>query len=511
MSSVTSSFTSMSNFLRRVILTAGLTVLLGQSAMAVTMRVGINDDPDQIDPALSRSYSARLVLTTMCGKLFDITPDLKIIPQLATGFEWSDNDKVLTIKLRPGLKFDDGEPLDAEAVKYNFERNINLPGSLRKIELLAVTSVEAVDPVTVKVNLKEPQAPLPSMLTDRAGMMISPKAAKTLGENFGSAPSCAGPFKFVSRAAQGRIILEKSPSYFDAANVFIDRVEMLAVTDTTIRLANLQSGQFDLIERVSPTDIDQIKKDSRLKLATAPDLGYGSLTFNVNNGPRSATFKDPRLREAVDLAIDRVALAKVAFNDAFIPGSQFIGPLSYYYRKDAGVQKRDVERAKQLLKEAGQPNFSFKLSTRPDRDFQVPAQVIQSMLKDAGINMEIDTQENVTMMSNGVKGNLEASMSFWSGRIDPDGNIASFVHSQGSLNTHKYTNPEMDRLVDQGRQMNDPAARKAIYDKVGELFNKERPLLVLWHRQIFIAHTTKVTGFNTYPDGLVRLVGVKMQ
>jgi peptide/nickel transport system substrate-binding protein len=179
--------------------------------------------------------------------------------------------------------------MDAEAVKYNFERNLTLQGSLRKTELISVKSVEAVDPVTVKVNLKEPQAPLPSILTDRAGMMISPKVGKELGDKFGNGPVCAGPFKFVSRVAQARIIFEKNPTYWDAANVHIDRVEFTPVNDSTVRLANLQSGQFDLIERVSPTDVAQIKADTKLKLTSAPDIGYSSSSSMSPTG-RAARF-----------------------------------------------------------------------------------------------------------------------------------------------------------------------------------------------------------------------------
>jgi peptide/nickel transport system substrate-binding protein len=496
--------------LRRVFLGACLSILFANAAVAQTMKVGLNDDPDQLDPALSRAFSARLVLSTFCGKLFDITPDLRVVPQLATGFEWTNDNKTMVIKLRPGLKFDDGEPLDAEAVKYNFDRNINLPGSLRKSELLGVTTVDAVDPVTVHVNLKEPQAPLPSVLADRAGMMISPKAGKALGQNFGSGPSCAGPFKFVSRVAQSRIIFEKNPNYFEADKVSIQRVEFTPVIDTTVRLANLQSGQFDLIERVSPTDIEQIKKDSRLKLTVAPDLGFSYLQININNGPRGKLLADPRLREAIDLSIDREALVKVAFQNTFIAGNQFVGPASYYFMKDVPVPKRDVNRAKALLKEAGVPNLSFKLITRPDRDFQVPAQIIQAMLKESGIDMIVDTQENVTGLNNGAKGDFDALFSFWSGRVDPDGNIGHYAHCEGSANSSKYCDPDMDKLLIQARQKVDPAERKVFYDQIGRKFIKDRPIISLWYRQLFIAHTAKVQGFVAYPDGLVRLVGVKM-
>lgn len=496
---------------RKLFTWASLVLLVSTAATAAPIRIGINDDPDQLDPALSRSYSARLVLTAFCAKLFDITPDLQVVPSLATGYEWSDDRQALTIKLRPGLKFADGEALDGEAVKYNFERNLSLPGSLRRTELISLKSVEVIDGTTVRLNLKEPQAPLPSILADRAGMMISPKAAKELGEKFGNGPVCAGPFKFVSRVAQSRIIFEKSPSYWDSANVNIDRVEFTPVTDTTVRLANLQSGQFDLIERVSPTDVDQIKRDKKLVLTVAPDIGFGYIQFNMANGPRGQLLADQRLREAIDLAIDRETLVKVAFNNAFIAGNQWVAPASYYYQKNIPVPKRDVAKAKALLKEAGQPNLTFKLITRPDRDYQVPAQVVQAMLAEAGINMIIDTQENATGLNNGAKGDFDALFSVWSGRIDPDGNISLYNVCGAAGNMSRYCNEDLNKLINEARGIVDPAARKALYDKAAAIWLKDRPLLALWYRQLFIAHSTKVKGFVAYPDGLIRLVNVKIQ
>jgi peptide/nickel transport system substrate-binding protein len=499
--------------MRKLTLSTVLAALFACNAAsaATTIKIGVGDDPDQLDPALSRAFVARLVLNTFCGKLFDISPDLQVVPALATGYTWSDDALALTIKLRPNLRFADGEPLDGEAVKYNFERNLTLAGSLRKTELISVKSVDVIDPVTVRVNLKEPQAPLPTILTDRAGMMISPKAGKELGDKFGNGPVCAGPFKFVSRVAQARIIFEKSPTYWDAANVHIDRVEFTPVNDSTVRLANLQSGQFDLIERVSPTDVGQIKADSKLKLTSAPDIGYAYIQLNVGNGPRGKLLADPRLREAIDLSIDREALVKVAFDNAFIPGVQWVAPVSYYYQKDLPLPKRDVAKAKALLKEAGVPNLTFKLITRPDRDWQVPAQVVQAMLSESGINMIIDTQENVTGLNNGAKGDFDALMSFWSGRVDPDGNISLYNICGAAANSSGYCSEPLNKLLNEARQIVDPAARKKLYDEAAAIWRKDRPLLALWYRNIFIAHRATVQGFVPYPDGLVRLVNVKVQ
>src|SRR5262249_1271766 len=150
----------------------------------------------------------RIVFASLCDKLVDISPELEIVPQLATEWRWVDDNKGLVMKLRPGVKFHDGEPFDAVAAKFSIERHLNLPGSNRKAEISAVKSVEIVDNQTIKLTLSAPFAPLLAQLTDRAGMMVSPKAAQS-GTEFGTRPICAGPYKFVERVAQDRIVLER--------------------------------------------------------------------------------------------------------------------------------------------------------------------------------------------------------------------------------------------------------------------------------------------------------------
>src|ERR1700720_4001092 len=204
-----------------------------------TLRVGLAEDPDVLDPSIARTYVGRIVFASLCDKLFDIDEKLNIVPQLALSHETSADGKEMTIKLRPGVKFHDGEALDAEAAKFSIERHMTLPTSFRKSELASVDHVEVVDPLTIKLALKTPFAPLISQLTDRAGMMISPKAVKQEGDKFGQHPVCAGPYKFVERVQQDRIVFEKFADYWNKDNVFIDRVVYLPIVDSTVRLANL--------------------------------------------------------------------------------------------------------------------------------------------------------------------------------------------------------------------------------------------------------------------------------
>ncbi len=182
---------------------------LAASGWAQTVRVGLNEDPDILDPVLSRTYVGRIVFASLCDKLFDVSRDLEIIPQLATGYEFADDNLSMTIDIREGVLFHDGTTLDAEAVKYNLDRAKNFPGSNRASEIEQLESVEVVDGDTVRLTLTQPFAPIIAQLADRAGMMVSPTAAEEAGENFGNAPVCAGPFRFVERVAQDRIVVER--------------------------------------------------------------------------------------------------------------------------------------------------------------------------------------------------------------------------------------------------------------------------------------------------------------
>jgi peptide/nickel transport system substrate-binding protein len=496
---------------RLVTLALAFTLLAaGPAAAQSVLRIGLNDDPDALDPTISRAYVGRLVFAGLCDKLFDVTPDLKIVPQLAVSHEWAPDQKSIVIKLRPGVKFHDGEPLNAEAVKFNIERHINTPGSFRKTEIGQIASVDVINDLTVRFNLSEPLVPLLAALTDRSGMMVSPKAAKAQGDKFGLKPVCAGPYRFVERVAQGKIVLERFPDYWDKGNIFIDRVEFVPITDSTARLASLRSGDLQMIERASPSDLPEIRGDNRLKVSGVPELGYQMIPLNVANGPRSKALADARVRQALDLAIDRDALVKAVFNNEYIPGNQWVSPTNYYYNAKFPVRKRDVAKAKQLLRDAGQPNLTFTLIVPPERDRQEAAQIIQAMLAEAGVTMNLQTQENVTMLTNGRKGDFEAYFTFWSGRPDPDGNVFTQSTCKGAQNDSHYCNADVDALLTKARQVPDPAERKKLYDQATEIMMRDIPRLLLWHRRVFTAYTAKLTGFTPYPDGIIRLRGLKL-
>jgi len=486
--------------------------LAAATGEAQTLRFGLAEDPDVLDPTLARTFVGRIVFAALCDKLVDIDEKLTIVPQLATSWEWSADSKALTMKIRPGVTFHDGEKLDAAAVKFNLERHKNMTGSNRRGELAPVTSVDVVDPMTVRINLSAPFAPLLAQLADRAGMMVSPKAAQAAGDKFGANTVCSGPFRFVERVAQDRIVVERYPNYWNKGEIHFDRITYLPIVDSTVRLANLKSGQLDFIERLAASDVPALKTDSRFKISKITEIGYQGITINVGKSDlaqKNPLGKDPRVREAFELALDREGIVQVAQDGEGTVGNQWVAPDNPYYAKNMPVPKRDVARAKALLAEAGVPNPTFTLMTPTTADGQRVAQVVQAMVKEAGFDVKIQSTEFATSLDMADKGQFDAYVLAWSGRADPDGNIFSFDACKQPLNYAGYCKPEVDEILNKSRTVRDIAERRKLFDQLAAVALKDRPIVYLYHRHWLWGYTAKLSGLRPIPDGLVRVQGLK--
>jgi peptide/nickel transport system substrate-binding protein len=495
------------------LLLATACLLAAGAVHAADLRIGIQEDPDLLDPAQGGSFVDRIVFTALCDKLVDIGPKLDYVPQLATEWSWAPDALSLTMKLRPGVVFHDGEKFDAAAVKYNIERNKTLPESRRKGELAPVSAVEVVDDLTVRFKLSEPYVPLLGVLSDRAGMMVSPKAAEAAGARLFNNPVCSGPYRFVERIAQDRIVLRKFDGYRDRAAFPMDTVTYRPMPDPTIRLANLRSGQLDMIERVNPTDLPQIRSDQRVRLIEAPSVAYQALALNLNNGERANTpfSKNPKIREALELSIDRTILNQVVFNGEYIPSNQPLAPGDPYHAADFPVPKRDVARAKQLLAEAGATRVPLTIYVATNPVLQQVAQVIQSMAAETGFDVKIEVMEAVTVTQRTRVGDFQSAIVVWSGRPDPDGNISIWHACNGFLNWGKYCDPKLDDLLQRARATTAVEERRALYREASALFLTARPHLVLYHLKWHWATSARLKGFEPYPDGLIRLRNVSTQ
>lgn len=483
-------------------------------ATAQNLRIGLREDPDILDPTLSRTYVGRIVYMALCDKLFDINERLELVPQLATGHRWESPTQLL-ITLRDGVRFHDGEAMDAEAVRYSINRHLTMQGSFRRSEISEVDRVEVVDPRTVRIVLKTPSASFLTALTDRAGMIVSPKAAEALGRNFGTRPVCAGPFRFVERVAQERIVVERFREYWDAANIHFDRVTYLPIPDNTVRLANLQSGAVEFVERMEPDDMATISRNRTLRALAVDELGYQGITININNGERANTplGRDARVRRAFELAIDRAAVNQVVYEGMYTPTRQPFPPANPFHVRDFQPEPRNVERARALLREAGVTTpLAIELTVPNNPDLRQVGEVIQSMAAEAGFAVTLRAMEFASSLQAAARGEFQTYLVGWSGRTDPDGNIFTFTHTGGGQNDGRYTNAEVDRLLEAARVELDFEKRRDLYAQVLRIaLGQDANRVYLWHRKNIMAHQARLVGYRPISDGMIRLQGMRFQ
>jgi len=477
------------------------------------IKIGLRDDAGSLDPATNATFVGRVSLQSICDKLVDIDVNGKVQPMLATNWEWSADAKELTLRLRENVKFQDGTDFNADAVKFNLDRYLTMKGSRRRAELAVIKSVEVVDPMTVKLTLSQPSVSLLTLFTDRAGMIVSPTAYKaTTPEEFAKKPVCAGPYKLVENKPQDRIVLEKFPGHWRADQYSFDKVTFLALTDTNVRLLNLKSGDLDLAENISPTDVDSVNSDPNLKTAVGHQPAYEQVMFNLD-GPDANPIlaKSAAARQAVSLAIDRETLNQVVYGGHFTTGNQAFAPGDFWYDKDYPVVPGDAEAAKKKLTEDNIGDFSFDLMITPAPEEQAVAELMQSMLAQAGITMNILPTEYVTLRDKTAKGQFQAHIIGSSGRVDPDLNISQDFECGQPNNVGKYCNPEIDKLFKEGRSIVDPDQRKKIYDQAISIVMKDAPAIYIYNPAPTYAMKAAIEGFQAYPDGIIRLEGVAMK
>jgi peptide/nickel transport system substrate-binding protein len=476
------------------------------------LRVGLNSELTTLDPHLSTTAVDRQVYQSLYDSLVRLGPDLSIKPGLAKSWEQPD-PKTLVFKLQSGVKYHDGEPFNAASVKANFERMMNHPKTLRKGEISDIASVDAVDELTVKLTLSQPSAPLLSLLTDRAGMMVSVKAADAAGDDFARKPVGTGPFTFVEWMKDDHLTVRKNPSYWekDASGgqlPYLDEVVYKPIPDGNQRLTALKTNTIDIIDTVNAKDVPALRGSQDLKVSEVPGLGYRYIWFNVKRPP----LDNKMIRQAIAYAIDRETIEKVVLVGVGQVAYQGIPPTSFAFDPDfKPYSPRDVEKAKALVAQSGvkDPKFPTLVTTAPE-DRQL-AEVYKEQLADAGITMDVEVVESTILTDRSSKKDYVAAISSWSGRADPDGNVANLFTTKGAQNRSDYQNAKVDELLQQARATTAPAERKQLYGQANTIVLDDMPLLPIQHLPEVKAMSPKLQGFVHVPDGMIRTGTISLQ
>jgi peptide/nickel transport system substrate-binding protein len=474
-----------------------------------TLRVGMDADNTTMDPHRSTAAVDRQVYNNVYGKLLDIDVKFGLVPQLAQSWEIRNAGLTYVFKLRQGVKFHDGSDFTAEIVKWNFERMRDPAlASPRRSEIAPVKDVKVVDSHTVEITLSAPFAPFLSVLTDRAGMMVSRAAVEKFKDDFARNPVGTGPFRFVEWVKDDHLTLRRFDGYWEPGLPHLDEVVYRPIPDSSVRFTAIRTGQVDVMHQIAPKDVAAAKAERGLKVSEIPSLWWQGIHLNNQVAP----FTSKALRQAMWYAVDRTVIQRVVYyGQGAVAWSPF-PPSMWAQDRDFADWRRDVAKAKARLAEGGMPNgfaFTVKGWNQPTQVQEL--QIVQVQLKDIGVDMKIELLEFGKLLADLNGHNFVALRIGWSGRPDPDGNAHVFLHSKGGLNRVRYNNPKMDELLDQARAESDQGKRTGLYAQVTRLAAEDAPYVWLHHDAEVKVWANAVKGFEHVSDGMIRLKGVWLE
>jgi peptide/nickel transport system substrate-binding protein len=466
------------------------------------LRVGIISDFGTLDPARSTRLIDEELYNNIYDPLVKLTPDGKFLPGLATKWTISEDGKTYTFELRKEVKFHDGTDFNAQAVIDNWSW-IKDPAnaSPRSTDLVLVEEMSASDPYTLVIKLKTPFTPFIATITGRTGLISSPAARQKFGDQYEMNPVGTGPFQFVEWNKNDHLTIRKNPNYWEKEFPKLDEVEFKPIVNQSQKLNALISGQVDLVDSIPFQDIPKVEKNSSLKMGIATSFGFSRLTLNLQRAP----FNNLNNRRAVNYAINRDEINQLIYFGKFVPGFSFFSPAGFAY--DPGVKlDYSVDTAKEELKKAGNPNgFSFTYLSANDPQSMQLSQLFQSQLAKVGITMKIEALDSTALTQKRNSGDWDAVGGGWSGMIDPDQNSYAFVVTNAPFNYGKYSNQDVDKLMQAARESSSNEERKKIYSQVSATLLEEVPGVFTGYQPVVDVWTDKLQGFDVYPDQLLRL------
>jgi peptide/nickel transport system substrate-binding protein len=468
-----------------------------------TLTVGFLSDSKTLDPIYSVQFTERQVLYLVFDTLVKYGPDFSIKSELAESWQLANDGKRVVFKLRQGVKFHDGTPFDAAAVKWNIDRRLDpAVASPQRGQLEPVIdSVDVVDAHTVAFNLKTKYAGLVSVLGERPGFMVSPTAWKKAGQDFGGQPVGTGAFVFKEWVRGNHITLERNPSYWQKDLPYLDKVVFSDLAGSVVGAQRLLTGEIDYVGDLGPQDIRQLEGKPGIALAPITVGRWYSLQWHMDEAP----FNNAKLRQAIAHAIDRTRINEIVMRGK---GTISDGPTPaglWWYDEGIKSPEYSPEKAKALLKEAGYPNgFEYVLSTPQVAALQQINQLAQEQLAEAGIKVKLEPVSSAEWYDRLVKGVTNFSPNRWTQRPDPDGLLYILFHSKGYANTTHYRNEKVDALLDQARETYDIDERKKLYSQAQKQIVADLPMLPLFFSVEYAALRDNVKNFVWIPDQIPR-------
>jgi peptide/nickel transport system substrate-binding protein len=493
--------------------TAALAVALGFSAfmpatatMAQVLEVAVDGSPAGLDPHIITAFNSfQIVNGTIYEALTQIDKDLRTAPALAESWTVAQDGKSYSFKLRSNVTFHDGSKMEAADVAASINRVLSKDiASPLASRIAAVDKVTAKDATTVEITLKEASAPF---LTQLASIAIVPRSFEHNKDALQRQPVGTGPFKFKEWQPNGFIQLEKHAGYWNPGHPKLDGVKFSIVPESATRQVGISSGQYAMLPNIDAATALQLKGKPNVKLQETLELAYSLIGMNASKPP----FDNPKVREALNFAVDRAEIVQAALFGAGQPG----GPLSPALKdwavdvKSFPCYAHSTEKAQALLKEAGVATpVAVTMLVLPRQDIKDVAQVVQQQLEKAGFKVELKIPELGQFIQDWRNSNFDLFASTNAGSTDPDDYFFRTFRSGGSTNVFKYANAELDALLDNARKELDPKARKAAYDKVQGILACQGPVAHLAYGQLFTATRTNLMGFDIIANRSLVSLGI---
>lgn len=484
----------------------------------VTVAVSIS--LDSLDPYNTNSTLAQAVGKSYYEGLFMFDKDLKIQPLLATSYDVTPDGLAYTFHLRQGVKFTDGTDFNAEAVKANLDRVLNKANGLARYnQFNRIKSVEVVDPATVKITLNEPFSAFINSLAHPSAMMISPTALKKWGKDITFHPTGTGPFEFVEWDPATHLTVKKNPNYWQKGYPKIDKLTFRTVTDNNTRAAIVQTGEAQFAYPLPFEQAKLLEKNAKLEVTAAPSIVAVYTSMNVQHKP----FNDVRVREAVNYAINKEALAKVVFAGYAFPSKGVI-PQGVAYAEEMKPWPYDPKKAKELLKEAGYPDgFSTELwSAYNDGTAAKAVQFLQQQLAQVGIKASVQLLESgqrvqrVQQAPDPKTAPVRMYYATWSASTGEADWALRPLFATGAFppvfnNTAYYSNAKVDKDIQDALLTTDDAKKTQIYADAQNQIWKDAPWAFLVTTRLLSAQSKQLHGFYVMPDGSFQYKDVSLQ
>jgi peptide/nickel transport system substrate-binding protein len=460
-------------------------------------------DVATLDPAFSSHYSERFIYYAVYNGLVTYDEKLNIVPDLATGWTYSDGGKTLTFKLRPGVVFHDGTACDAAAVKYNLDRVLDPDTeSPQRAQLTPpLESVEAPDSTTVVLKLSQPWRPLLAALGERPGFIVSPTALKKYGKDYGAHAVGTGPFKVTDYQQGDHIVLTRFEKNWNAKTSYLNSVRFDNVPNAASQITRLKTGEASIVYNIDPTLLATLKGASGVSAITNTTGTWYVSTMNYKSSP----FQDENLRHAIAYATDREAIVQAVFQKKARQATTPIGAgWAYDANYNGPTYTYNIDNAKAALAKAANPHVAIPFVNSTNSQYTAVSQAMLNGFKKAGLNVKSSSVPADSFFSEVKAGKILWSIGSWAPRADPDGLLRILFHTDGAQNTAAYSNPQVDNLLDQAAQISDHAKAFPMYEQVYDLINADAVLQsVIWPDNV-IAFRSQVNGVKQYGDGILR-------